>query len=197
MDCRTGLETINAMRAKVYADRQLTGENLFIVWGYTTVVFFLLEFAALLLWNRAPWTYFVWMGIPVVGTPLMVHFLRKDLNRTHRISLNSNIILQMWIFIGGACFVGGWVFGFTGLFERCFCWLVGLLCSMGCFMTGVILRFSPKTICGIIAAILSWAPLFVTHEEEWIWQLPMTALSIIVSLIIPGHLFRQYVKKYE
>jgi hypothetical protein len=61
-------------------------------------------------------------------------------------------------------------------------------------MTGIILHFRPKTICGIIASALSAVPLFF-QGELWHWQLLITAVIVIIALIIPGHLFRRYVRK--
>ena len=66
---------------------------------------------------------------------------------------------------------------------------------MGCFMTGIILHFRPKTICGIIASLLSAVPLFF-QGEQWSWQLLVTAVIVTIALIIPGHLFKKYVQHY-
>lgn len=187
------LDIINFTRAKISGDKTLTGENLFLVWGYPTAVILLLEFAALWFWQSA-WCYWLWVLIPFIGGPTMLYFLHKDHARTHHTTLNESIILQMWIFIGCACFIGGLTTGIIGLFDRFFLTLLGLLCSMGCFMTGVILRFRPKVLCGIVAALLSFIPILL-QGDLWLWQLPVTALVITIALIIPGHLFRQFVKK--
>ena len=84
--------------------------------------------------------------------------------------------------------------GFAGVFRQSFFAYLGLLCGLGCFMTGIILHFRPKTICGIIASMLSAAPLFF-QGELWPWQLLVTAVIVVIALIIPGHLFRRYVRK--
>ena len=73
---------------------------------------------------------------------------------------------------------------------------MGLLCGMGCFITGIILHFRPKTVCGIIASMLSVVPLFF-QSDLWPWQLPATAVIVTIALIIPGHLFRHYVRKLK
>ena len=195
MDSQSELGIISQMRNEVMSRRELTGENLFLAWGYPTAIILLLEFAALLLWH-ADWCVWLWAGIPLIGTPLMVYFLRQDYERTHRRTLNENVILMMWIFIGFASCIGGMTMGFAGVFQQSFFAYLGLLCGMGCFMTGIILNFRPKTICGIIATILSAAPLFF-QGDLWPWQLLATAAVVIIALIIPGHLFKQYVKNYE
>ena len=186
------LAIITRMRGEVMSRRELTGENLFLAWGYPTVLVLLVEFAALLIWNE-DWCAWLWAGIPVIGIPLMIYFLNEDYERTHSRTLEQNIILVMWIFIGFASCVGGAAMGFSGVFQQAFFAYLSLLCGMGCFMTGITLHFRPKTICGILASLLSAVPLFF-QGDLWPWQLLVTAVTITISLIIPGHLFRRYVK---
>ena len=186
------LDIITRVRGEVMSRKELTGENLFLAWGYPTVIVLIAEFAALLIWNE-DWCSWLWAGIPLIGTPLMIYFLNEDYERTHRRTLDQNVILMMWIFIGFACCLGGAAMGIAGVFQQGFFALLSLLCGMGCFMTGIILHFRPKTICGIIASFLSVIPLFF-QGDLWPWQLFATAINVVISLIIPGHMFRRYVK---
>ena len=188
------LDIIAQMRSKVMGSQEPTGENLFLVWGYPTAIFLLLEFAALIV-LREVWCEWLWVGIPLVGVPLMVYYLNEDYERTGRRTLNQNVILMMWIFIGFASFVGGVTMGFTGIFPLCYCAYQGLLIGMGCYMTGIILQFRPKTICGIIASFLSVVPLFL-QGDLWPWQLLIASIIAVIALIIPGHLFRRHVRNY-
>ena len=189
------LNIIAQMRSEVYGRQEPTGENLFLVWGYPTAFFLLLEFAAIMILHEN-WCSWLWLGIPLVGAPLMFYFLNEDYERTGRRTLNQNIILMMWIFIGFASCIGGAAMGFTGVFPLCYCAYQGLLIGMGCFMTGLILHFRPKTICGLIASFLSVVPLFL-QGDLWPWQLLIAALIAVIALIIPGHLFKRYVRNYE
>ena len=188
------LDIITRMRGEVMNRKDLTGENLFLAWGYPTAIVLLLEFAALLIWHE-DWCDWLWAGIPLIGVPLMVYFLNEDYERTRRRTLDENVILVLWIFVGFASCVGGFVMGLTGVFQYSFFAYLGLLCGMGCFMTGIILHFRPKTICGIIASVLSAVPLFF-QGDLWPWQLLVTAVIVTIALIIPGHLFKKYVRNY-
>lgn len=189
------LDIINRIRGEVMSNREPTGENLFLVWGYPTAILLFVEFVALILWDKF-WCNWIWMGIPLVGVPLMIHFLWKDYDRTGRRTLKQNVILQMWIYVGFVSFIGGLTIGFTGVFMQCYCTFQGLLISLGCFLTGVILRFKPKTVCGIIGTVLSFTCLFF-KGDMWPCQLLIASLVAIVALIIPGHLFKQYVRNYD
>ena len=186
------LDIITRMRGDVMSRKDLTGENLFLAWGYPTVLVLLAEFAALMIWNEN-WCAWLWAGIPLIGAPLMIYFLNKDYDRTHSRTHDQNNILVMWIFIGVASCIGGGLMGFSGVFRQAFFAYLSLLCGMGCFMTGIILHFRPKVVCGIIASVLSIVPLFF-QGELWPWQLLFTSFTVIISLIVPGHLFRRYVR---
>ena len=193
MATKDELEMIAHIRSEVMGRKEVTGENLFLAWGYPTAIVLLLEFAALLIWNEF-WCHWLWVGIPLIGVPLMIYFLNEDYERTHRRTLDPNVILMMWIFIGFASFIGGLAMGFADVFPLCYCSYQGLLCGLGCFMTGIILHFRPKIVCGIIASALSAVPLFF-QGDLWPWQLLVTSITVIISLVIPGHLFRRYVKE--
>lgn len=193
MDNQRELEIISQIRGEVMSQKELTGENLFLAWGYPTAIVLFLEFLALIIWNE-DWCMWLWIGIPLIGVPLMIYSLNEDYERTHRFTLDQNVTLLMWIFIGFASFIGGGSMGFAGVFPLCYCAFQGLLCGMGCFMTGIILHFRPKIVCGIIASILSVVPLFL-QGDLWPWQLLVTSITVIISLIIPGHLFCRYVKE--
>lgn len=186
------LDVITRVRGEVFGHQELTGENLFLAWGYPTAIVLFLEFVALLIWNEF-WCHWIWLGIPLVGTPLMMYFLNEDYERTHRRTLDQNVILQMWIFVGFLSCLGGVTMGFAGVFEILYCTFQGLLISFGCLMTGLILHFRPKTVCGIIGCVISFACLFF-QGDLWPWQLLVVVFVTILTLIIPGHLFRHYVK---
>ncbi len=189
------LNIISGIRGEVMSQKTPTGENLFLAWGYPTAFFLFVEFVALMLWNEN-WCSWLWLCIPVVGVPLMVYFLNEDYERTGRRTLEQNVILMMWIFIGFASCVGGAAMGFANVFEQCYCAYQGLLIGFGCFMPGIILHFRPKTICGIIASFLSVIPLFF-QGDLWPWQLLVASIISVIALIIPGHLFHRYVRNYN
>lgn len=186
------LEIIAQTRNEVLGRKDHTGVNLFLVWGYPTTFFLLVEFAALLLWNEN-WCSWLWVGIPLVGAPLMIHIKRKDFERTGRRTINESLAVELWLFIGFACFLSGLGTGFAGLFEQCYCTIQGVLVGFGCFLTGSISRFRPVKVCGLIGSVLSFSCLFF-QGDLWPWQLFMTAIFTVVALIIPGHLFRYYAK---
>ena len=194
MNTNHQLDIIDKTRAEVAGRKSLTGENLFLAWGYPTAIILFIEFLALE-FLKEDWCMWLWAGIPLIGAPLMIYFLNEDYERTRCRTLEQNIILMMWIFIGFASCIGGAAMGFVGIFPLCYCAYQSLLVGMGCFMTGIILHFRPKTICGIIASFLSVIPLFL-QGDLWPYQLYVASVIAVIALIIPGHMFRNYVKTY-
>ena len=163
MNTAEELDIITRMRGEVMSRKDITGENLFLAWGYPTAI--------------------------------ILYYLRVDYKRTHHRTHEQGYILTLWIFIGIASCVGGAAMGFAGVFEKFFFSYLGLLCGLGCFLTGIILDFRPKTVCGIIASLLSIIPLFL-QGEYWPLQLLVTSVIVTIALIIPGHLFKKYVREY-
>jgi hypothetical protein len=188
------IDIIRNMRAEVMSRKDITGENLFLVWGYPTAIVLFIEYLALITWGEN-WCAWLWVLIPLISTPLMIHYLRVDYKRTQHRTHEQSYILTLWIFIGIASCVGGAAMGFADVFEKFFFSYLGLLCGLGCFLTGIILYFRPKTVCGIVASLLSIIPLFL-QGDNWPLQLLVTSAIVVIALIIPGHLFKRYVREY-
>lgn len=186
------LEVIARTRGKVDMDKAPTGENLFLLWGTLTAGFFLLQFV---LWELLlqPWCLWVWAGTVLIGWPWMILLLRKDHNRTHCRTHEAKVILDIWVFIGAACAIGGFVFGLADKFEWFAMPLISLLIGIGAFVTGEINRFRPKIIGGLAGAVIGIIS-FTLQGELWTWQMLSLALVSVVSLVIPGFLYKKSVK---
>lgn len=186
------LNVIARTRGEVQMDDMPTGDGIFQIWGWLTVLFFLLEFFC---WRRfeAVWCQFLWIGIPLVGTPLMSRLISRDRARTHVRTRRSKVVLDYWIFAGAACCLGGFALGFADLDKVCLNPLVGLLVGIGSFLTGEVLRFRPMVFCGIAGAAIGIAS-FLLQGDLWAWQLLGVALVAALSLVLPGYLFNRHIK---
>jgi len=192
-DTRQELEIIGRIRGEIISHKEHTGVNLFLVWGYPTVAVFLVEFFAMKLWNvfLCEW---LWVGIPLVGVPLMSYYVKKDYDRTGRRTLEENLAMKLWFLIGAASALSGFMTGISGTYPVCYNFIQGLLIGMGAYLTGVISRFRPMKTGGIIACVLTFGSLFF-QGDLWPWQLLVTVVVTVVAMIIPGHLSRYYVIK--
>ena len=195
METASELDIITRIRGKATHSHEMTGKNPFLIWGYSIAVAYLLTFVAMMLWHNDLFL-FILCGIPVVGVPFMQNSLHEDYSRTHVRTKEDDYILKVWLFVGFACGFAALVTGFAGVHRQCLFALACLLMGMGGLFTGVIMRYRPKVVCGIIACVLSAVPLFL-QGDLWAWQLFSTAIVSIIALIIPGHMLNSHLRKYN
>ena len=186
------LDVIARTRGKVEMDEVPTGGNLFLVWGWPSAVFFLLEF---LLWQRFHqlWCLWVWAGLLLVAVPLMVHTVHKDRQRTHTRTRSAKLILDYWMLAGLACCALAFLFGFVGLLRVCLFPIICLLVGIGSFITGEVLRFRPKMTGGLLGCAIGIGS-FLLQGEYWHWQILAVSVVSAVTLIIPGYLYNKRIK---
>ena len=185
------LEVIARTRGKVDMDSNPTGDPIFVLWGSLTAFFYILEFVFMRL--GFSWAIWLWAGVPVVGLPLMAVILRRSHLRDHRRTRGSKLVLDYWIFAACAIGLGGFIFGFFDIYEVVENPMICLLIGIGCFLTGEVMRFRPKIICGLIGAAIGIGS-FLLQDGLWVWQPLVVALAAIVSLLLPGLLFNKSVK---
>ena len=186
------LEVIARTRGKVEMDDMPTGKKLFPLWGWLTAVFYLIGFILVYFFNK-DWGIWMWTGIPVVGIPLMIRILKKDHQRSHMRTRRSRLVLDYWVFAACAIGLGGFLFGFMGIYEMVENPIICLLVGIGAFITGEELRFPPMIVGGIAAATLGIVS-FLLQGDIWAWQMLCIVICAIVSLIIPGYLFEKSIK---
>ena len=183
------LEVIARTRGKVEMDDIPTGIMLFPLWGWLTAIFYLLTFLACKFLDR-DWCLWLWVGIPLVGLPLMIRILRNDHDRFHRRTRSSRLILDYWIFAACAIGLGGFLLGFFDLYEVVENPVICLLLGIGSFITGEVSRFRPMIVGGLSGAALGIV-CFLLQGELWVWQPLVVVVVAVVALIIPGHLFEK------
>lgn len=185
------LEVIARTRGKIDMDSVPTGDPIFILWGSLTAFFYLLEFV--LLRQGFDWAIWLWAGVPIVGLPLMTVLLRYSHRRDHRRTHGSKLVLDYWIFAAFAIGLGGFVLGCFDLYEAVENPLICLLVGIGSFLTGEVVRFRPKIICGLIGAAIGIGA-FLLQGKLWIWQNLAVVAVALVSLLLPGLLFNKSAK---
>ena len=105
----------------------------------------------------------------------------------------SRLVLDYWIFAACAIGVGGFLYGFAGVYELVENPMICLLVGIGAFITGEEDRFRPMIVGGLIGAVIGIAS-FLLRGDLWGWQMVAIVLTAFVSLIIPGHLFEKRTK---
>lgn len=186
------LEVIARTKGEVELYDIPTGDKLFPLWGWLTACFYALEFVLYQL-TGSEWSLWLWVGIPLVGIPLMIRIIRKDHERSHSRTRSSKLVLDYWFFAAAVIGLGGFLFGFCNLYETVENPMICMLVGIGAFVTGETARFRPMIAGGLAGAAIGVCA-FLLQGDLWIWQMPAIVLVAIVSLIVPGYLFEKKIK---
>ena len=183
------LEVIARTRGKVDMDGAPTGGKVFPLGGWLTAFLYLAEFV---LWQllHQEWCLWLWIGIPVFGLPLMAFILRREHERVHMRTRVSKLVLDYWIFAACAIGLGGFVFGFAGVYEAIENPMICLLVGIGGFITGEATRFRPMIVGGLIGAAMGIGA-FLLQGELWVWQMLVIVAVAVIVLIVPGYMFEK------
>lgn len=185
-------KTLNSVESIELIQRMITatrdrftrgGGNFFLIWGYTTLCF-AVAITLLSHLTTAHHLHYLWWGIPGVGTLLSLVALRRQKESTPRVhTFVDRCIACVWLTVGTVAVL----YPLVGLINPMANFILipteALLMSIGAILTGLIIRFRPITIGGVVALVLGFAMFFF---DEWYLYLFMAML--IFAIIIPGHI---------
>lgn len=130
---------------------------------------------------------FLWFALPVIAGPLTIFFNRKDKNKGAK-NYIDRVTGQIWA-----------VFGVVGFCLSCMAFVVridilfviSLLMGMGATLTGLVCKYKPLSIAGMIGIALSFSMLFIHGSGVYL----VFAAIFIVMMIVPGHIMNKQMKK--
>ena len=158
-----------------------------LVWGYATVLATLAVWIGLKLTNDYR-VQFLWFLIPVIGLTWMLFQQRRPPEvRTYV----DKVVSYIWIVMGWSGFIISSL-SFLGAIRTTILFIITLMMGQGNVLTGLVTRFRPLTIGGIIALLLSFALLYLTDIDL---HLLTFALAFVAMGIIPGHILNRRAKK--
>lgn len=185
-------KTLNSVESIELIQRMITathdrftrgGGNFFLIWGYTTLFFALLVTLLSQLTNMHHVNY-LWWGIPGVGTLLSLVTLRREKNRTPQVhTFVDRCIAYIWLTIGTIAVLYPLVGFINPMANFMLVPTEAMLMSIGAILTGLIIRFRPITIGGIVALIFGFAMFFFDQ-----WYLYLFMGMIVCAIIVPGHI---------
>ncbi len=158
-----------------------------LVWGYATVL------ATLAVWVGVTFTddyraQFLWFLIPVIGLTWMLLQRRQPPEvRTYV----DKVVSYIWIVMGWSGFIVSCL-SFMGVIRTTILFIITLMMGQGSVLTGLVTRFRPLIIGGIVALLLSVALLYLHTLGP---HLLIFALAFVAMGIIPGHILNRRAKK--
>lgn len=166
--------------------------NLFLQWGYASVVVTLAVFAGVCWSQNSAWMWGFW-GIPVLG--YLFSIIRGRKQRKLAKSYADKVLNEIWQILGllfMAVALGGM---FTGHYEIILP-LCAILFSLGSIVTGSILRYTLFSGFPSFGIILGLHMLFdALDKTPSCFSLLEFALVVVFAMVIPGHVLNYKARK--
>lgn len=154
----------------------------YLVWGYTTVVFTLIVWAAVVHTGDPSWNW-LWFGLPLTGGAVM--YLTRPRNPEGSVrTFVDRVIDHVWMVVGLAAFFSASL-SMTAMARPPMLFLIVLLMGMGTALTGLITRFKPSVIGGFLGMAI--APALLVIRQTTPGALVFIA-AFAVMMIVPGHI---------
>lgn len=151
-------------------------------WGW--LIFAAAVIHILFLYVEIQQGYFIWAVALIVGFSGSFYMGWKEKREANSRSYIDRVSNYLWIgsmaplaITLGLGTIHGWTYAYP-IFMAIYGW--------GTFVNGKLLKFVPLVWGGIGAWIIGFATLFVGEQ----WLLPMLALAVLVSYLIPGHMLK-------
>lgn len=195
------LELITRMIQQTKRDSSIGSGNMFLMWGYLNVFFSLSTAAITFIRQESGWGW-LYLGIPIIGF-IAAAILGRNMKKVNKApsTYTTRSVGSIW---GAMSFIFGIYAVFcilkydeprlwTGMF------LLGLLIpAIGTYCTGTILNEKILQRCAIVGMVCAAAFLGVLCSGGFIitieWTLIM-AVSMIINLVIPGHVLNYKANK--
>lgn len=159
----------------------------FLLWGWVVFIACLLQY---FLKNivHYQYHYYAWLMI-IIGIAGSVYLGSQQDKKTKVKTYIDESIDHLWMSIGITYLALGLIFAKIG-YENAFTFYI-LLYGIGCFVTGRLIKFTPLVWGGIGAWLLAILSAYLDYNSNIL----ITAVSILISYIIPGYLLRMKYKK--
>lgn len=178
-------EALSVIQKMVNASQQTFKQDAvyLLLWGW--LIFAAAIIHILLLYAGIQQGYFVWPVVLVIGFFGSFYYGWKEEREAESRSYIDRVSHFLWIgsiaplaITLGLGIVHGWVYAYP-IFMAIYGW--------GVFVSGKLFNFKPLVWGGIGAWIIGFATLFVAEQ----WLLPLLALAVLISYLIPGHLLKK------
>jgi len=162
-----------------------------LIFGYTSIVTTLAVWLAITKTGNYMF-HLLWIAIPVIGWlvyGLIGNFRsrREGASQSHM----GSLIGRIWIFLAGVmmlCMVPAFLIrGFPASFVMMLLAAIGVSCS------GLLVRYAPLIICGLLGILTSFVQLWVTGITSMI----VLAAGFAVMMVLPGHILHYAANKKQ
>jgi len=186
---KESLELISRMIKESRTNIEKGGGNIYLMWGYLWLIISLVIYFIISKTGNYS-AYWIWFAIPLIGFPSMAIMLKNK--QKHAITFVEKVISIIWIVLG-LCALLLSLFMLIDYSAFPILFVMALIINAGVAMSGLVIKFKPIAIAGIIGIFLSFILLLITG----LVQILIFGCFSIFMLIIPGHILNAASKKYK
>lgn len=156
--------------------------HILLVWGYTAVCVSIVIWA-LKYYHLFAYASLVWFVMPAICYPATLYLSSRE-NVPMKSYLDKSFEYTAFLFMAICILVGVVAIWYPSPVY----YIEGLLFNTWIIIIGILIRYKPVIWGGIAGIVLSHILLFIPGEA---WQVLIFGLTPIVSIILPGHLFKK------
>lgn len=177
-------ESLKVIQTMIDQTKNSVADNsfYFLLWGWLVFIGALLQFTLKVI-VRTELHPVAW-NIMFIGFIVSIVHRVRERNRPVKTYIDEGLA-YIWTCIGITQLVIVFIFMRRGGWENCYTIFI-LLYSIGCFLTGRMLKFPPL----VWGAVACWALDILATFVSYDMNILLMAAAILVSYIIPGYLLR-------
>lgn len=184
-------QSIQVIQTMIAKTRSSVADNsfFFLLWGWLVFIAALLQYVLYVIVrtdaNGAAWS------LMLIGFVVSIIRMAKQKPRPFKTYVDDGLV-NIWVCIVIVQALTAFVFFRRGGWENCYTFFI-LLYSVGCFLTGRLLKFAPL----IWGAVICWALAILTMFVNFQANMLLIAAAVLFSYIIPGYMLRREYKMHS
>lgn len=182
-------ESLHIIQSMIETTRRSVSDAsaFYLLWGWAVMIACVLQFYLKVV-VRYDHHYYAWF-ITFAAIVPHIFLLRKKGKQENVKTFVGEANKYLWTAIGLSFVVLMLIFSKTGWVNAYPFYI--LLYGIGTYVSGNLISFRPFIIGGICCGVLAAITAYVSYDL----QILMTALAILISYIIPGHLLRMHYQR--
>jgi hypothetical protein len=186
----TGAESFSIISGMINQARNRFSEtgHLYLLWGFVIFICCITQFVMLYFFKDSN-AYYVWYSTWIVAV-YQFYYLFKKRKRERVRTYTDEIIGFVWFTFIICSFILVYILINHKVYHAINASVL-VMYGMPTFLSGVILRFKPLKIGGIVCWLLAICAMFTVYQ----YQLLLLALAVIAAWIIPGFILRAKFQK--
>lgn len=191
---KESLELITQMIQNTRRNLDTGSGNMFLVWGYVSVLVTLTVLAGVYFTKNPLWMWGFW-GIPVIGYLLTYVLMRKQQKGVK--TYTDKVLNQVWQMFGVTSMLIVLLAIEAGRFEVILP-LCGMQMALGSIVTGCVIRYTSFFGCSAMGILWSMKSLFDVLDGKTSYASLLWFVAVVVfAMIVPGHILNYKARKEE